>query len=124
NEEHVLEQVRVDEVVDGSGEESIVHGIGEEFVEQGNDEESVEKNSGEQVDKDVPFDNIGVTSLVPEDVLEGDDVDVENADGIDSETGYDNETSTYRKRNLNELRRDMVKTLKDSGRWKYSFYTR
>ncbi|GJX06659.1 hypothetical protein Tco_0194591 [Tanacetum coccineum] len=40
------------------------------------------------ISKDVPFDNIGVTSLVPHDVLEGEDVDV-NADGFDSDTSYD-----------------------------------
>ncbi|GJR94815.1 hypothetical protein Tco_0266989 [Tanacetum coccineum] len=50
---------------------------------------------------DVPFDNIGVTNLVPADVLEGDDVDVINPDGFDSDPGVINA----------------------SGQWKYSFYT-
>ncbi|GJQ92291.1 hypothetical protein Tco_0003430 [Tanacetum coccineum] len=34
---------------------------------------------------DLPFDNIGVTNLVSDDVLEGDDVDVINGDGFDSD---------------------------------------
>ncbi|GJX76976.1 hypothetical protein Tco_0323787 [Tanacetum coccineum] len=120
----IAEHVRVDEVVDGSGEED---------VEQGNRQVVVEEISGEQVDynvdgidsayetqyhvdyskdagaddngdddvdydllvdeeneiiepdvdvhlfgigKDVPFDIVGVTSLVLEDVLKRDDVDV------------------------------------------------
>nr|GFA70036.1 hypothetical protein [Tanacetum cinerariifolium] len=33
----------------------------------------------------VPFHNIGVTNLVPDDVLKGGDVDVINADGFDSD---------------------------------------
>ncbi|GKF51780.1 ribonuclease H-like domain-containing protein, partial [Tanacetum coccineum] len=47
------EQVKVDEVVDGSAEEDVVHGSGEEDVEQGNGQEAVEETSGEQVDYDV-----------------------------------------------------------------------
>ncbi|GJX87211.1 hypothetical protein Tco_0339225 [Tanacetum coccineum] len=104
-EEHVVEQVRVDEVVDGSGEEVVVHGIGEKAVKYGNGHEVVEETSGEQVEYDVdgidsadvgidddddflvdeenkidvPFENIGVASLVPKDILEGEDVDVVNA---------------------------------------------
>ncbi|GJZ77731.1 heat stress transcription factor B-4-like protein [Tanacetum coccineum] len=50
---------------------------------------------------DVPFDNIGVTHLVPDDVLEGEDVDVINADGFDSDPGNDDETSNYRRRRRN-----------------------
>ncbi|GJU27987.1 hypothetical protein Tco_1166608 [Tanacetum coccineum] len=37
------------------------------------------------ISMDLPFDNIGITNLVPDDVLEGDDVDVVNADGFDSD---------------------------------------
>ncbi|GJY71261.1 heat stress transcription factor B-4-like protein, partial [Tanacetum coccineum] len=167
-EEHVVEQVRVDEVVDGSGEEVVVHGIGEKAVKYGNGHEVVEETSGKQVEydvdgidsadvgiddddddeedddflvdeeneivkldvdvhmfgisKDVPFENIGVTSLVPEDILEGEDVDVVNANGIDSNTCYVDETSTYMRRRLNELIRDMEESLNARGRWKYSFY--
>ncbi|GKD10017.1 hypothetical protein Tco_1189702, partial [Tanacetum coccineum] len=40
---------------------------------------------------DLPFDNIGITNLVPDDVLEGEDVDVVNADGFDSDPGNDEE---------------------------------
>ncbi|GJY31325.1 mutator type transposase [Tanacetum coccineum] len=39
------------------------------------------------ISKDVPFDNIGVTNQVPDDVLEGEDVDVVNSDGFDSVIG-------------------------------------
>ncbi|GJU09402.1 hypothetical protein Tco_1131798 [Tanacetum coccineum] len=55
---------------------------------------------------DLPFDNIGVTNLVPNDVLEGEDVDVINPDGFDSDHGNDEETN-YRKRRLAELRTEM-----------------
>ncbi|GKA72198.1 hypothetical protein Tco_0778414, partial [Tanacetum coccineum] len=49
---------------------------------------------------DVPFDNIGVTNLVPDDVLEGEDVDVINADGYDSDIGEDNEITKEAKDRL------------------------
>nr|GEU72822.1 hypothetical protein [Tanacetum cinerariifolium] len=41
------------------------------------------------ISMDLPFDNIGVTNLVPDDVLEEGDVDVINADGFDSDPGDD-----------------------------------
>ncbi|GJR24444.1 shikimate O-hydroxycinnamoyltransferase [Tanacetum coccineum] len=50
------------------------------------------------ISMDVPFDNIGVTNLVPDDVLKREDVDVINADGFDSDPGNDDETSNYRRR--------------------------
>nr|GFD32253.1 hypothetical protein [Tanacetum cinerariifolium] len=53
------------------------------------------------ISKDVPFDNIDVNNLVVGDVLEGDDVDVVNPDGFDSDTSNDNEISNYRKRRYN-----------------------
>ncbi|GJY64189.1 hypothetical protein Tco_0465649, partial [Tanacetum coccineum] len=34
------------------------------------------------INMDLPFDNIGVNNLVPDDVLEGEDVDVINADDV------------------------------------------
>ncbi|GKC40677.1 hypothetical protein Tco_1053061, partial [Tanacetum coccineum] len=46
---------------------------------------------------DLPFDNIGITNLVPDDVLEREYVDVINADGFDSDPGNDEE-KIYRKR--------------------------
>ncbi|GJS14015.1 hypothetical protein Tco_0408487 [Tanacetum coccineum] len=49
------------------------------------------------ISMDLPFDNIGITNLVPDDVLEGEDVDVINADGFDSDPGNDEEKN-YRKR--------------------------
>ncbi|GJU10891.1 hypothetical protein Tco_1133287 [Tanacetum coccineum] len=55
---------------------------------------------------DLPFDNIGITNLVPDDVLKGEDVDVINADGFDSNPSNDEERN-YKKRRLAELRTEM-----------------
>ncbi|GKA94416.1 hypothetical protein Tco_0816454, partial [Tanacetum coccineum] len=74
------------------------------------------------ISMDLPFDNIGVTNLVSDDVLEGEDVDVINPDGFDSDHGNDEETN-YRKRRLAELRTKMEGVINASGQWKYSFYT-
>ncbi|GJY05512.1 hypothetical protein Tco_0371452 [Tanacetum coccineum] len=75
----------------------------------------------DDVDKDfcmdLPFDNIGVTNLVPDDVLEGEDVDVINADGFDSDPGNDEEKN-YKKRRLAELRTEMEVVINASGQWK------
>ncbi|GKE59800.1 hypothetical protein Tco_1510167 [Tanacetum coccineum] len=70
---------------------------------------------------DLPFDNIGITNLVSDDVLEGEDVDVVNADGFDSGPGNDEERN-YKKRRLAELRTEMEGVINASGQWKYSFY--
>ncbi|GJV25708.1 hypothetical protein Tco_1378403 [Tanacetum coccineum] len=51
------------------------------------------------INMDLPFDNISVTNLVLDDVLEGEDVDVINADGFDSDPGNDEETH-YKKRRV------------------------
>ncbi|GJU85869.1 hypothetical protein Tco_1293415, partial [Tanacetum coccineum] len=67
---------------------------------------------------DVPFDNIGVTNLVLDDVIEGKDVDVINPDGFDSDPGNDNETSYYGRRRLAELNREMEGVMNASGQWK------
>ncbi|GJX75681.1 hypothetical protein Tco_0322492 [Tanacetum coccineum] len=75
------------------------------------------------ISMDVPFDNISVTNLAPDDVLEGEDVDAINADGFDSDPGNDDETSDYRRRRLAELSREMEGVINASGQWKYSFYT-
>ncbi|GJZ25197.1 hypothetical protein Tco_0562656 [Tanacetum coccineum] len=48
--------------------------------------------------KDVHFDNIGVANIVPNDVLEGEDVDVINADGVYSDPSNNNEISNCRRR--------------------------
>ncbi|GJV54963.1 hypothetical protein Tco_1455968 [Tanacetum coccineum] len=61
---------------------------------------------------DLPFDNIGITNLVPDDVLEGADVDVVNADGFDNDPGNDEERN-YRKRRLAELRTKIEEEAKD-----------
>ncbi|GJW27621.1 hypothetical protein Tco_0044496 [Tanacetum coccineum] len=74
------------------------------------------------ISMDLPFDNIGVTNLVLDDVLEGEDVDVANADGFDSDPGNDEEKN-YKKRRLAELRTEMEGVINASGQWKYSFYT-
>ncbi|GKA82554.1 ribonuclease H-like domain-containing protein [Tanacetum coccineum] len=74
------------------------------------------------ISMDLPFDNIGITNLVPDDVLEREDVDVINTDGFDSDPGNDEERN-YRKRRLAELRTEMEGVINASGQWKYSFCT-
>ncbi|GJY02482.1 hypothetical protein Tco_0360634 [Tanacetum coccineum] len=69
------------------------------------------------ISMDVPFDC--VTNLVLNDVLEGEDVDVINLDGFDSDLGNDNETSNYRRRRLDELSREMKGVMNASGQRKY-----
>nr|GEW97099.1 hypothetical protein [Tanacetum cinerariifolium] len=59
------------------------------------------------ISMDVPFDNISVTNQVPDDVLEGEDVDVINANGFHSDPSNDNNTSNYRRRMLAELSREI-----------------
>ncbi|GJZ55673.1 hypothetical protein Tco_0610866, partial [Tanacetum coccineum] len=73
------------------------------------------------ISMDLPFNNLGVTNLVSNDVLEGKDVDVINPNGFDSDHGNDEETN-YRKRRLAELRIEMEGVINASGQWKYSFY--
>ncbi|GKA17265.1 heat stress transcription factor B-4-like protein [Tanacetum coccineum] len=51
------------------------------------------------ISMDLLFNNIGVTNLVSDDVLEGEDVDVINADGFDSGPSND-EGKNYRKRRV------------------------
>ncbi|GKE66379.1 hypothetical protein Tco_1520540, partial [Tanacetum coccineum] len=74
------------------------------------------------ISMDLPFDNIGITNIVPDDVLEGEDVDVINAYGFDSDLGNDEERN-YKKRRLAKLRTKMEGVINASGQWKYSFYT-
>nr|GEW17681.1 hypothetical protein [Tanacetum cinerariifolium] len=112
----IVEEVRTQEF---SVEDVVV----EDYVSSGEDEEDAEhvllmdNEENEIVEPDVdvyffgismdlPFDNIGITNLVPNDVLEGEDVDVINEDGFDSDPGNDEEKS-YRKRRLAELRTEM-----------------
>nr|GEW33069.1 MAK10-like protein [Tanacetum cinerariifolium] len=75
------------------------------------------------ISMDLPFDNIVVTNLVPDDVLEREDVDVINADGFDIDLGNDDEKNDYRRIRLAELSREMEGVINSSGQWKYSFYT-
>nr|GFC28639.1 hypothetical protein [Tanacetum cinerariifolium] len=67
------------------------------------------------ISMDVLFNNIGATNLVPDDVLEGVDVDVVNPNGFDSDTGNYNDTSNYRSKRLNELRREIDGVINASG---------
>ncbi|GKB04985.1 hypothetical protein Tco_0833180 [Tanacetum coccineum] len=115
-EEHVVEHDRVDEVVDGSVEEDVVHGSGEEDVEHGtNDDDDDEDDHDLFVDEE--------NEIVEPDV-DAHLFDVVNLDGFDSDTGYDNETITYRRRRFNDVRREMEGVINATGQWKYSFYTR
>ncbi|GJR84146.1 hypothetical protein Tco_0154931 [Tanacetum coccineum] len=132
--EHVVEHVRIDEVVHGSGEEVVEQGNGEEFVKHDDDLLVDEENEIVEPDvdvhlfgitKDVPFDNIRITSLLPEDVLDEDNVDVVNVDRFDSETSYKDQTGYGRRKRLNELRKYIEgRVLNDIAQWKYSFYYR
>ncbi|GKE66475.1 hypothetical protein Tco_1520636, partial [Tanacetum coccineum] len=65
------------------------------------------------ISMDLPFDNIGVTNLVSDDVLEGEDADVINLYGFNSDHG-NNEETNYRKRRLAELRTEMEGVIKAS----------
>nr|GEU54222.1 reverse transcriptase domain-containing protein [Tanacetum cinerariifolium] len=75
------------------------------------------------ISMDLPFNNINVTNIVLDDVLEGEDVDVINADGFDSEPGNNDETNDYRRRRPTKLSKEMEGVINASGQWKYSFYT-
>nr|GEX08656.1 hypothetical protein [Tanacetum cinerariifolium] len=103
-----------------------------EDVEQGNGP----KNESAQSDGHFFYDDEGIDGAyetqydvqsskdaVPDDVLEGDDVDIINTYGFDSDHSNDNETSNYRRRRLAELSREMKGVINASGQWKYSFYT-
>ncbi|GJT35535.1 heat stress transcription factor B-4-like protein [Tanacetum coccineum] len=68
------------------------------------------------ISMDLPFDNIGITNLVPDDVLEGEDVDVINADGFDNDLGNDEERN-YRKKRLAELRTEMEGVINASDKF-------
>nr|GEW36412.1 reverse transcriptase domain-containing protein [Tanacetum cinerariifolium] len=70
------------------------------------------------ISMDIIFDNISVTNIVPDDVLEGKDVNVINLDGFDSDLGNDDETNDYRRRRLAKLSREMEGVINASGQWK------
>nr|GEY43094.1 hypothetical protein [Tanacetum cinerariifolium] len=48
------------------------------------------------ISMDLPFDNIGIPNIVLDDVLEGEDVNVINADGFNSDSGNDEERNYKR----------------------------
>nr|GEW85196.1 hypothetical protein [Tanacetum cinerariifolium] len=61
------------------------------------------------ISMDLPFENIGITNLVSDDVLKGEDVDVINADGFDNDLGNDEERNyRNRRRNLKMYKNDSV----------------
>nr|GFB61575.1 hypothetical protein [Tanacetum cinerariifolium] len=64
---------------------------------------------------DLPFDNIDVTNLVPNDVLEGEDVDVINLDSFKSNPGSDDETTDYKRRRLAKLSIEIEGVINASG---------
>ncbi|GKC17153.1 hypothetical protein Tco_1013935 [Tanacetum coccineum] len=61
------------------------------------------------ISMDLPFDNTGITNLVLDDVLEGEGVDVNNADGFNSDPGNDEEKNYRKRRNLKLYKNDGVK---------------
>ncbi|GJV59774.1 hypothetical protein Tco_1465874 [Tanacetum coccineum] len=114
--EHVVQQVIVKDYA--SSEEDDKHSNGQEAVEapnastDNNDDEDDDFMVDEEneivepsvdvhffgISMDVPFANIGTPNLVPNDVLEGEDVDAVNPDSFDNDMGYDNEISNYMRR--------------------------
>ncbi|GKA57172.1 hypothetical protein Tco_0756360 [Tanacetum coccineum] len=124
--EHVVELAIVKDVVDDSSKEDAKQGIDSTYetqylVESTKDADTYDDDKDDDFLHGYFFDNIGATNLVLDDVLEGEDVDVVNPDGFDSDTGNDNEISNYTKRRLDELRREMEGVINVSGQWKYSF---
>nr|GEV81799.1 hypothetical protein [Tanacetum cinerariifolium] len=69
------------------------------------------------ISMDLPFDNIGITNLVLDAILEGEDVYVINANGFDSDPSNDEERN-YMKRRLVELKTEMKGVINASGQWK------
>ncbi|GJZ11572.1 retrovirus-related pol polyprotein from transposon TNT 1-94 [Tanacetum coccineum] len=104
----------------GTQEFSVEDVVIEDYVNSG----KIGKNAEHKrvICMDLPFDNTGITNLVPDDVLEGEDMDVINADGFGSDHGNDEERN-YRKRMLAELRTEMKGIINTSGQWKDLFYT-
>ncbi|GKA37154.1 hypothetical protein Tco_0723719 [Tanacetum coccineum] len=109
-----------------------VGGTHEPIVEEGNGQEDQSAPSDghffydvEWIDSayETQYDVRSSEDAVPDDVLEGKDVDVINADGFDSDPGNDNETSNYKRRRLAELSKEMEGVINASGQWNYSFYT-
>nr|GFA10358.1 hypothetical protein [Tanacetum cinerariifolium] len=87
----------------------------EDYVSSGEDGEDVKQDEDFLVDEE--------NEIIEPDVdihLFGDDVDVINADGFDSDPGNDEEIN-YRKRRLAELRTEMEGVINTSGQWNYSF---
>nr|GFC58682.1 hypothetical protein [Tanacetum cinerariifolium] len=66
------------------------------------------------ISMDLPVYNIGVNNIGPDDVLEGEDMNVINANGFDSDPGNDEEKN-YRKGRLVELRTEMAGVISAIG---------
>ncbi|GKD42493.1 hypothetical protein Tco_1267138 [Tanacetum coccineum] len=100
----------------GTQEFSVEDVVIEDYVssrEDGEDAEQSSKDAGTDDDDDVDEEN----EIVEPDVdvhLFGEDVDVVNADGFDSDPGNDKERN-YRKRRLAELRTEMEGVINASG---------
>nr|GEW99632.1 hypothetical protein [Tanacetum cinerariifolium] len=100
------EPVPIEEEV-GTQEFSVEDVVVEDYVSSGDDvkhEHDVDAYLF-GISMDLPFENIGITNLVSDDVL-GKDVDVINEDGFDSDLGNDEEKNN-RKRRLAKLRTEM-----------------
>ncbi|GJX26570.1 ribonuclease H-like domain-containing protein [Tanacetum coccineum] len=91
-------------------------------------DEPVEAPSDEQVDYDVERINRAYETQyhaessedagTDDDDEDDDFFDVVNPDGFHSDTGNDNETINYRRRRLDELRREIEGVMNASGQWK------
>nr|GFD08685.1 hypothetical protein [Tanacetum cinerariifolium] len=121
-EEPIVEEVRTQDF-------SVKDVVIEDYVSFEEDGEDNKQCNGQEDESaptdgymDLPFDNIGITNLVLDDVLEGEDVDVIIVDGFDSDPSNDEERN-YRQRRLTKLRTEMEGVINASGQWKYSFYT-
>ncbi|GJV60394.1 hypothetical protein Tco_1466494, partial [Tanacetum coccineum] len=110
----------------GYVDQQVEHGSGEEVIEQGNCEEFVEHGSGQQVQYDVEGIDSAYDTQYYSDSSEdadGEDVDVVNVDGFDSETDCEDEVGYQRRKKLKKLGRDMKNNvLSDTAGINYLFY--
>ncbi|GJU03581.1 hypothetical protein Tco_1113919 [Tanacetum coccineum] len=112
----VSTEARIVEEV-GTQEFSVEDVVIEDYVSFGEDGEDAEQGNGQEDEStptnghiDLPFDNIGITNLVPDDVLEGADVDVVNADGFDNDPGPESKPDSIEsRRNLKLYKNDSVR---------------
>nr|GEV49351.1 hypothetical protein [Tanacetum cinerariifolium] len=106
------------DVVQGNGQkDESAPNDGQFFYDDEGIDTAYETEYDVHISMNLPFDNIGITNLVTDDVFEGDDVDVINSGGFDSDPGNDDETNDYRRRKLAELNREMKGVINASGQW-------